>query len=227
VVGARGRARPSAWPREAVWIGLAWLLPPLGFYAAVYYLKPTYHLIVLPALVVLGAVGLAELGRRLGPRLASAPLLAVAALQLAFFWFGPRSLPEQAARLTRGHLVRGDQAWNELAHGLADECEAGTLVLYRAHPVLPFQILRLMTDRPQAIVTDDGAHITTFDPRTGRYGDTLARFPEGTRRVVVIDSREGGQAISRHGLRGGEDDSIPTILSAAESSLYVEPPGCE
>jgi hypothetical protein len=218
LLGARGRARPSAWSREALWIGLAWLLPALGFYAAIYYLKPTYHLIVVPALVVPGAVGLAELGRRLGPRLASAPLLAVAALQLAFFWFGPSSLPTQAARLTRGHLVRGDAAWDALASALASERAAGTLVVYRAHPELPFQTLRLMLDRPQAIVTDDGAAITTFDPRAGRYGDTLAHFAAETRRVIVIDSLEGEAVTYAQDLQSDGDRSVPAVLAAAAAT---------
>jgi hypothetical protein len=220
---ARERARPSTWPREALFIGLAWLLPPLGFYAAVYYVKPTHHLIVVPALVVLGAVGLAELGRRLGPRLASAPLLAIAALQVAFFWFGPSSLPTQAARLTRGHLVRGDAAWDALARALANERAAGTLVVYRAHPELPFQTLRLMHDGPQAVVTDDGAAITTFDPRTGHYGDTLAHIPADTRRVVVIDSLEGEAVTRARDLRGDADRSLRAVLAAAVTRVRGTP----
>lgn len=159
---------------------LAWIIPALGFYALVYYLKPTYQVIFLPALCM--GIGLAIV-RIFRERLVVA-VVAIAMLpiaQLAFFWLGTSAMPEQLYRLTHGFVVEKDAAWDRL-EGQVRKADAETFVLVRGELELPPQAIRLM--RPDGVfglqgqdgriaMFDNGRWLPGTDERLGRYGATL------------------------------------------------------
>lgn len=218
------RDLPQRWRREAAWIGAAWALGPLLFYATVYYLKPTYHLIELPAILVATALGLSVLARGLPPHLRLVPVVTVAAAQLAFFWWGPAELPEPLRRLTRGHFERVDSAWEALAPRVRALGTERSLVIYRAHPDLPFRALQLMLpDRTHAALAADSSMITFFDPMQRLFGPSTRTVPASVERVIVVDA-VGARAVLRVAqLDALASRSVPDVLRAATREEPIDP----
>jgi Protein of unknown function (DUF2723) len=217
-VAGHRRLRLPGDRNEALYLSAAWLLPTLGFYAAIYYLKPTHHLIDLPLLVMAGGLGAAGLGRKLGARLAFLPASLLMLLQLAFFWLGPTSLPQPLARLTHAHLVEVDTAWDALQRALAQERLSQTLFLYRDHPQLPFRALRLMiADRPQGLVDKEGRRVSLYDAHQGRLMAASESIAPDVRRIVVIDAKGPRAMLFGHSLANDSDRTLASVLAAAQA----------
>lgn len=150
----RGRGLWAPRLAKPLAIGLLWWAPPFAFYALVYYLKPTYQLIYLPALLIAAAwaiqEGLPGWGRPARWLLTGC----LAAAQLAIFFLAPPSLPPQLFRLTHGYFARQDAAWEELLRDLAPLRRPGTLLVWVEHPSLELYALRLL-DWPEPSAVPD------------------------------------------------------------------------
>ena len=139
----------------------AWILPALGFYSVVYYLKPTYQLIYLPALCLVFAWALLEAlkDRPLALGVATA-VLAIAAQ--AFFWFGNEQLPTPLYRLTHSYFNQQDAAWRQLESKVA-AVPADQLILFKDNSSLPPQALRLIVPSGIFAVQDPNGPLVLND----------------------------------------------------------------
>lgn len=179
----------SASARGIGWLAAAWIVPMLSFYSLVYYLKPTYHVFYMPAIMLLGAYGVVRVvGKRPSAGLAVGGLLA--ALQLTFFTLGAPGLPPQPHRLTRPYFQDQDAAWRELAKAVGNQ-DPETLVIYRDHPSLTAWALRLIThDAAFASLSENEEFHQYLD---GRWISPDQMDLSRYRRSLVID-RVGDQA---------------------------------
>lgn len=207
--GALRRAAPGV----VLAVGAAWLLPPLGFYLAIYYLKPFYHLITLPALTLALAWLLAEALFPGRPRASVAVAGALVALQLAFFWLPWKVLPAQLYRLTHAWSAKREAAWNGVSASLAGVRWDSDLVVFDAHPDLhPLSVKLLADGRPFALASPGG------DVRY--FGRFWLEVPEADRHVVpdrydrlwVIDSSAPGGAVRTIDLRAAGTRDLARLL---------------
>jgi hypothetical protein len=214
----RNGERPPGSTHEARWIAAAWLLPVVGFYALVYYLKPTYHLIELPLLVMTGALGLSHLGRRFVPRWKLAPALLCMTLQVGYFWLAPKGLPKPLARLGHQSFSTIDRGWDSLERHLRNDRGPEVLVIYHSHPQLPFRALRLiMADQLQAVVQRGENGIGLYDPVSGRFVAQASRIDERVRRIVLLESKDEQALLFRYEFAHGDDRTVQNAIAAARA----------
>ena len=129
-----------------------WILPALGFYTFIYYLKPTYQIIFVPALCIGCGSVLATIAHNrsiiivffVGFITATGPGL---------FWFGTHRLPEPVYRLTHDYFIHRDHEWEKLRRAIAaapDDC----IIVHPKWSKLPPQALRLLTARKTYAILD-------------------------------------------------------------------------
>lgn len=176
--------------RELELLCTAWIVPGFVFYATVYYLKPLYHLIYMPAIELLLATAICRLA--VGRRSVSLAIASVVvALQLGFFWMGGPGLDVRLYRLTRDYVQHQDEAWEKLEQQLADRREY-EIVVYVGHPDLRPHALRTIA-RGTPFVIRDGESLVVDDGRRVFQPDSA--FFQRFRRVLNIEDHGGVGAI--------------------------------
>lgn len=163
---------PSAAPPKAHatdgWILAAWILPPLAFYSAIYFLKPTYLLIFLPPLILL-VIGMGARGGRRPSTPAVLILSGVLSAAMLLLYVSPdRQWPKPLYRHSHQFVVDSDQAWRQLTEGV-QQCHAGpdSLLIWQGPLPLPVHAVRLLSWPGQAAALN--AHDATpsyFKPDT-------------------------------------------------------------
>lgn len=148
------RRRPMLqWPEAKwAWITAAWLVPILGFYLVIYYLKPTYHLIYLPAIMMVAVLTIKVRQER--SILMAAVVLAAA--QLALHFWGPAQLPTPLYRLTQTYFDDRTEVINQLEADLkiAQAGRDDTLVAWSvSYDVLPMYTSRILAPRQNILVS--------------------------------------------------------------------------
>lgn len=161
-----------------------WILPPLAFYALVYFLKPTYLLIILPALLLMTAWALSSSTRLVLPIAAGM----LSAFQLGFFWFAPAGIAEPLHRLTQAYVTVQDNAWNELLAELPKANSQDDLLLWVGHPKLTPYALRLLPWAGSIAVADSKWQtITYLKPESMTWSEQSVRdVPAGVKRLVLV-----------------------------------------
>lgn len=143
---------------ELMTILIAWIIAPLLFYAAIYYLKPSYQLIYLPALMA--ALGWAlNVGRfKNRPAFANGAVVILICAQLAFFEWGTASLPTPLYRLTRAYLQHMDDASHRLTDFVNQQDPKTSLIVWVSHADLRVFSLRLIDSARHAASYDSASH---------------------------------------------------------------------
>lgn len=214
---AKRTNRSARIPIAALAVLVLWIAPPLGLYALVYYLKPTYHLIYAPCLMLPLAWGLVTMGSR-WPR--SIPLGLAAAIvgaQLVFFFGAPSRTPAQLFRLTRPYFAGQDRGMAGLAARLHEIPKVGTLVLWVGDLVLPTYALRTVghTD-DTGIMREDNRNASYFDPDTMRWAPSTDHdefIPDRFARVAVIHDAGGTVSVDVIELSPGQSRRITDLLA--------------
>jgi len=186
---AAARGRIPRVPTGALPLFAAWCLPAIAFYATVYYLKPTYHLIYLPALLI----ATAWLAYRLAAsrRLADAIMLAAVAVHLAFFAAGPR-WPQPLYRLTHDYLERQSEATARLVGFVGGLDRRRTLLVWVDHAELSLYALRLLRDAPSVLVYVPGQRsLQRLVPRTMDWAAAGDAVAPGIDTLVLVHVRKG------------------------------------
>jgi hypothetical protein len=173
-------------------LAAAWVVPSFIFYLSIYYLKPTYQLIYLPALVLLLGKGIERLAGSGNYRLGAITAI-VAGAQACFFWAGDNRLPPQFYRLTNNFVVEQDAAWNELKRELSGY-GPDTLVVFRAHPRLTSYSLRLMLHGRMFASFSPNGDLTVFDG--GTWKNATPGDLDPYHRFLVITNTDGKCVVS-------------------------------
>ena len=175
----------------------AWIAPALAFYSLVYYLKPTYQLVYLPALCLLAAWGIlrAAGARRWVPAVC---LGLLAGAGLVFFLTGPASLPLPLRRLTAGYVAERDAAWSRLYAGLDGIPREGSLLVWDAPPRLHLHSVKLLpwsatmaTPRPGR----DALELFVNRPMKWLDGPPIFGVPPEYARIVHVFDAGGEVAV--------------------------------
>jgi hypothetical protein len=186
---AAARGRIPRVPTRALPVFAAWCLPAIAFYATVYYLKPTYHLIYLPAPLIATAWLVYRLAA--SRRAADAIMLAAVAAHVAFFAAGPR-WPQPLYRLTLGYLERQSEATARLVGLVGDLDRRRTLLVWVDHSELSLYALRLLRDAPPVLVYVPGQRalqrLVPWSMAWAPAGDTVA---PGIDTLVLVHLRNG------------------------------------
>jgi len=181
--------RIDGWLRIGLLI-IAWIVPALGFYALIYYLKPAYQIIFQPPLCLGLGWAMVRIG---GDRMTRITVVMAALLvaQLSFFWFGSKRLPQQLYHLTHRSFESRDAAWSRLEPIVA-RVPADQLVLYRDQPDVPVQALRLMRSDGFFAAQDVDGHITFNDNGKWLHAtqENLSRYKS----TLIVTSKDGGGA---------------------------------
>lgn len=209
-------ARP---PISILLVGLLWFVPPFSFYILIYYLKPTYHLIYLPVLLVPLAWAIHAALFRNHRRRAWFATAAIVAFQLSFYWFAPPSLPPQLFRLTHGFVARQDNAWNHLLAELRFIPLEGTLLVWNCHPYLPYDALRLL-GRPATFAFTNPDRRILPHLQTDIMPETP--IPEQFDRAAIIHIRDRSPTVTVVSLDRELDQSVASLLARFDFG-----PACE
>ncbi len=153
--------------KSAIIIGYAWLLPPLLFYALIYYLKPTYQLIYLPCLLIPCAWVLTLKDGFFSKRARTFAFLALVMAQLVFFLVPFGHLPQPLFRITESYVIQQDQAWGSLMDNLSKMPKEDTLLIWVSHPSLSMYAVRLINKQePIALASTDRSELNYLIPQT-------------------------------------------------------------
>jgi hypothetical protein len=187
------RDPPVPRPAQRLWrIVVAWVAPPFCFYASVYYLKPAYQLIYLPAFLLAFAWGVARLCERGRGGLGVAVVACLAALQLAFF-FANGNWPQPIQRQTYAYLKRQDDASAKLVAFLSG-MPPGARVLWLGHGELNVYSLRLVPQVGRVAVYDETRQtLQLLDPGRMDWGAPADRL-DGLAAVTALYIVRAGPA---------------------------------
>lgn len=135
----------------------AWTLPPLGLYTFIYFLKPTYLLIVLPPFTLAGCYLLYRLLRS-----KSAFVMVVTALigaQSALFFLGNQALPKPLHRLSYDYIGMQDGLYQKLNAILKAENSSDTVLIWDKQSTLPIYATRLIAWNGTIVVCEDESQL--------------------------------------------------------------------
>lgn len=228
VQAALRRVHPGAIPapmpaslRTVLW---CWWGAPFAFYALVYYLKPTYQLIYLPALLVGAAWVLVRLP--LEGRSRAALLALLVAAPLAMVLAGGRGLPDPLQRLSWSHLRAQERATDELLRFAAGLDRQHTLVVWAGHPRLSPFALRLLGPGVPTVVVGKAADgpLEPLDPWSMRWqpplGDALP-WQGITQLLIVATGAEGRPSLQMQALAPGTVLDAALLRSAVQAARAV------
>lgn len=171
VVGRRGRLFGLQETQIIVWLAGLLFIPVLIFYTTIYFLKPQYHLILLPALSLLFAIAVFQgVATRRSLRWQITGGLAVA--QLLFYTLGPTSLPAPLRRFTHGYFRGQDAAWRDLMADLELYRSTDVPLVWSGHPSLGIYATRLLAwDGPIVIQNSESAQapVSFLDPTSMKW----------------------------------------------------------
>ena len=131
---------------------LAWIAPALCFYTAIYYLKPTYQIVFVPALSLGCSWCLSTLARP--QRVLTGAITALASVGQGFFWLGGDHLSEPLYRLTHAYFAKQDRAWEQLA-GAVKDAPVDCVIIHPSWSDLTPSALRLITHDGTYAVRDE------------------------------------------------------------------------
>ena len=206
--GGWQRSLPRLAPADR-WLLAAWIAPSFAFYALVYYLKPTYHLVYLAPLLYI-AVAMAQRLTRQVPRLLALVIAAIVVAQLAFFFFGGPRLPAPLYRLTRAYIEHQDERMKRIAEATKQLSPADMLVWVGAPALSPYLARLVEGDEAIAVydATDRSVHF--WHPYSIRWDSDWSSVTKGRGhlgRIMVVADRADGLNISWH-------DVPPAVQSA-------------
>jgi hypothetical protein len=200
IAWARGRASRSdaSWTRDLLIIVALWLVTPLSFYAIVYYLKPSYLLIVLPGLALVAALSLFRGIFPRSPGIAWCAVLALTFGHLGAYFLAPKGLPEPLYRITNRAVRDRDEAWRRSLDLLREAPRDRTLLVWDSPMGLSPLGARLL-DWPDQVAVPAGGLVSFFAPyalRDRRPDDPSDTVPARYARVAVL----------------GTEGSVPKLL---------------
>lgn len=176
----------QAWPTAAYLILLAaWAGPAIGFYALIYFLKPTYLLITLPAIEIGCALMIMKLRLRHHAVMLAAGIVAA---QLLFYHGGLIQRPDPLFRITRQAHERTDMAWMSLQRDLQQRCDARDPLLWISHERLPLYVLRLIPREADVAVMPPGdIQARLLDPSAMRWSEqTWTQWPAHATHLCIV-----------------------------------------
>lgn len=148
VIALLWKARQKGvWPADllkVLLVVLFWMTPPLAVYSLFYFLKPTYLIIFLPALLTIFSLGLFFRFRAHGQSYAWLIICVVVALQLGVFYGATKSWPKPLYQISQSYFNEQDTAWVELKAAAASADGKRSLLVWIEHPTLPVYALRLI-----------------------------------------------------------------------------------
>lgn len=201
---------------------LAWVLPALCFYAGVYYLKPTYHLIYLPAFLVAFSMGVARLARRRAC-VGVAVVTGLAALQFTFF-FSNAQWPQPLERQTYSYLRRQDDASARLVSFL-NGVPPSARVLWAGHGELNVYSLRLAPHLgPVAVYDASRPMLQTLEPGRmvwSRPTERIDSLPAASA-LYVVRAAQAGTSLDVVAFREPQVLDLP-LVRAVLAALNDEP----
>ena len=207
---------------EPLLVGLAWMLPALGFYAAIYYLKPTYQLIYLPCLLIPVACCLLGQESVFSRRQAWGILAVLAAIQLAVFILPTAKFPQAVFRQSQGYIRQQDRAWKELQEKLAAFPHKDTLLIWGNHPSLSLYATRLLHGFPVAASFDErNGRLNYVEPKTMAWlpaGESPDSIPSKYQAVIWVGQQDGQALIRYFDLSGGQDRRVDRIAKLGGDS---------
>ncbi len=209
---------------SALMIGGAWILPPLAFYGAIYYLKPAYQLIYLPCLLIPIAWALYDRESVLARPTANVILAGLVVVQLGIFFLPIPHTPRPIQRQTEAYVIQQDRAWEQLSGKLASLPEKNTLLIWAGHPTLPVYAVRLL-DRgsPVAVATPDRTNLNYVDPKTmnwlpGNGGAMVDKRYDG---VALVDDFAGQPVVTYVPLTDRQHREVGYLLKPLHQSALT------
>jgi 4-amino-4-deoxy-L-arabinose transferase-like glycosyltransferase len=201
---------------SALMIGGAWILPPLAFYSAIYYLKPTYQLIYLPCLLIPIAwvlYGKAHIFTKLSANLI---LFGLVIMQLAIFFLPIPQIPQAIHRQTEAYIIQQDHAWEQLIRELDILPKKNTLLIWVTHPSLTVYAVRLLDrETPIAVANPNRTRINYLDPKTMNWlpaSDADTMVDEKYDGVIVIDELAGKAVVKYIPLANRQHRKVEYLL---------------
>jgi hypothetical protein len=206
---------------SALMIGGAWILPPLAFYGAIYYLKPAYQLIYLPCLLIPIAWVLYNRASVLARPTANVILSGLVVAQLGIFFLPIPHTPQPIQRQTEAYFIQQDRAWEQLSRELESLPRKNTLLIWAGHPTLPVYAIRLL-DRgsPVAVATADGTSLNYVDPNTMNWlpGNGGTRVDEKYDGVALVDDFAGQSVVKYIPLTDRQHREVGYLLKPLHQS---------
>jgi hypothetical protein len=200
---------------DLIMIVTLWMVTPLAFYAIVYYLKPSYLLIVLPALGIVAALALFRGIFAKHPVYAWIAILVLTFGHLGAYFFAPRGLPEPFYRLTNRAVRDRDDAWRRSLALLHDAPRDRTLLVWDSPVGLTPLGARLLDWPDQVAIPSGDGRVSFFMPyahRSIHADDPTDSVPAKYARVAVLGSERGIPKLSIRELVPGDSRRFDAIL---------------
>ncbi len=223
-IAARIARPPRRWPEDqggthALRIVLLGMLMPLGFYAIVYYLKPSYLLIVLPGVGVVCAMALLRGLFARNQVFGWAAVLAITLGHTGAYFLAPRGLPEQLYRITARAVKDRDAVWRQVAALLRDVPRQDTLLVWDAPGGLsPLGARTLEWPDQVAVPAGAGNRVSFFAPYPNRgvvADEASLDVPPRYRRLAVLGTGPSGPTLRIREVRADESRAFAALMSPA------------
>lgn len=167
----------------------AWLGAPLLFYAIVYFLKPTYLLIALPALAVGTGLIYARMMNKVGSHWGAVSVLVLIASNLSLYMLPTKSWPKPLYRHSHAFSQERDAYWKHLLDTLSPVPRVGSLLLWIQPTHLPIHAVRLLDWKDVAQISSDRALVQFVEPKTLQWRtpmDVESLVPAEFDRLVLV-----------------------------------------
>lgn len=125
-------------------ISASWIIPPTFLYTFVYFLKPTYLLILMPPIFLIFTNNLFFIFKASRELYAWLCIFFLIGLQLIVFYGGGKSLPIPIYRVTHSYIKQQDTAWTELIYAANKYNNKNDLFVWVSHPSLSIYATRLI-----------------------------------------------------------------------------------
>jgi hypothetical protein len=189
----QGKLEVSPVAINAIAVATCWLLPPVGLYVFFYFLKPTYLLVLMPALLTMLAWMLFALFSKRRTLVWIAVIL-LTVVQLSLFYGMNKSWPYPLYRISHAFLQAQDASWSDLKASSSRINDAKSLLVWVNNP-LDFDSVRLLEWQGQAVYFNrDAWKFKGVDTHTMVWDNDLDKSViDGGEfsRLLVIDQKDG------------------------------------
>ncbi len=210
----------GVWPAgllKASLVTVFWVLPPLAIYSLFYFLKPTYLVIILPALLAIFSWGVFFVFRSQSKLYAWGIIVAVIGLQLGLFYGATKSWPTPLYQISQAYFQEQDAAWAELRTAAIAADGERNLLVWIEHPTLPVYALRLIPwsgkvaslDSVHAFNIDNidmkTLQLQWIDPKTMRWSKAekgVANFKDFDQ-IFVVANENGRPSFKSYNVQTG------------------------
>jgi len=208
------------WPADTLkmlQVAVFWVLPPLAIYSLFYFLKPTYLVILLPALLVIFSWGVFFVFRSQGKPYAWGIISVVIGLQLGLFYGATKSWPMSLYQISQAYFQEQDVAWAELRTAAIAADGQRNLLVWIEHPTLSVYALRLIPwsgkvaslDSIHAFNIDNidmkTLQLQRIDPKTMRWSKAekgIANFKDFDQ-IFVVANENGRPSFKSYNVETG------------------------